>query len=191
MLRNIWRWFWRPARRFTWGAIFIFGGMAGIIFWGGFNTAMEYTNSMEFCISCHEMRSTVYEEYKKTVHFKNPSGVPAICSDCHVPKAWTPKLIRKIQATNELYHKAMGTISTPEKFEAKRLELAERVWASMKASDSRECRNCHSYGSMDFHKQSRRGAEKMQEGLKEGKTCIECHKGIAHKLPAGLDDEDD
>lgn len=191
MFKKIWRWFWRPAQRLAWGAIFIFGGFAGIIFWGGFNTAMEYTNTMEFCISCHEMRSTVYEEYKKSTHFKNASGVGAICSDCHVPKAWTPKLIRKIQATNELYHKAMGTISTPEKFEAKRLELAERVWASMKANDSRECRNCHSYENMDFHKQSRRSAEKMQEGIKDGKTCIECHKGIAHKLPAGLDDEDD
>ncbi len=192
MFKKIWRWFWRPARRFAWGAIFIFGGLAGIIFWGGFNTAMEYTNTMEFCISCHEMRSTVYEEYKKTVHFKNASGVGAICSDCHVPKAWTPKLIRKIKASNELYHKVMGTISTPEKFEAKRLVLAERIWASMKASDSRECRNCHSYDSMDFHKQSRRGAEKMQEGIKNGKTCIDCHQGIAHKLPAELvDDEDD
>ena len=191
MFKKIWQWFWRPARRLAWGAIFMLGGVAGIIFWGGFNTAMEYTNTMEFCISCHEMRSTVYEEYKKTVHFKNASGVAAICSDCHVPKAWTPKLIRKIKATNELYHKAVRTISTPEKFEAKRLELAERVWASMKASDSRECRNCHSYESMDFHKQNRRAAEKMQAGLKEGKTCIECHQGIAHKLPAGLDDDDD
>ena len=133
----------------------------------------------------------INEEYKKTTHFKNASGVQAICSDCHVPKAWTPKLIRKIQATGELYHKVVGTISTPEKFEAKRLELAERVWASMKASDSRECRNCHSYENMDFHKQSRRGAEKMQEGIKDGKTCIECHQGVAHKLPAGLDDDDD
>ncbi len=162
-----------------------------MIFWGGFNTAMEYTNTQEFCISCHEMRSTVYEEYKKTVHFKNASGVKAICSDCHVPKEWTRKLIRKIKATNELYHKVVGTISTPEKFEAKRQKLAERVWASMKASDSRECRNCHSYESMDFHKQSRRGVEKMQAGIKEGKTCIECHQGIAHKLPAGFADEDD
>jgi len=127
MIKTIWRWFWRPAQRLAWGAIFIFGGFAGIIFWGGFNTAMEYTNTMEFCISCHEMRSTVYQEYKKTVHFKNASGVQAVCSDCHVPKAWTPKLIRKIQATNELYHKAVGTISTPEKFEAKRLIMAERV----------------------------------------------------------------
>ena len=193
MLRKIWQWFWRPATRFTWGAIFIFGGLAGVIFWGGFNTFMEYTNTLGFCTSCHEMRHTVLPEYKKSVHFKNASGVQVICSDCHVPKQWTAKLIRKIKATNELYHKMTGSISTPEKFEAKRLVLAKRVWASMKASDSRECRNCHSYLAMDFHKQTRRAAEKMRQAMDEKKTCIECHKGIAHKLPVDpdSDDEDD
>ncbi|VAV92171.1 Cytochrome c-type protein NapC [hydrothermal vent metagenome] len=191
MFKKIWQWFWRPTQRFAVGTVFIVGGLGGIIFWGGFNTAMEYTNTQAFCISCHEMRDTVYKEYQKSVHYKNPSGVRASCSDCHVPKAWTPKLVRKIQASSELYHKLLGTISTPEKFEAKRLVLAERVWASMKASDSRECRNCHSKESMDFKKQGRRAAEKMQAGFKEGKTCIECHKGLVHKLPIGYGDDDD
>lgn len=193
MIKKVWCWFWQPTQRFAWGAIFIVGGFAGIIFWGGFNTAMEQTNTMGFCISCHEMRDTVYQEYKKSIHYKNASGVRAICSDCHVPKEWTPKLIRKIKASNEIYHKVLGTISTPEKFEAKRLELAQHVWATMKANNSQECRNCHSYEAMDFHKQSRRASEKMQAGLEEGKTCIECHKGIAHKMPVDpdADDEDD
>ena len=102
-------------------------------------------------------------------------------------------MIRKVKATNELYHKLLGTIDTPEKFEAKRLELAENVWASMQASDSRECRNCHAYDAMDFHKQRRRSAEKMQKAIEKGsnETCIDCHKGIAHKLPKGYADEDD
>jgi nitrate/TMAO reductase-like tetraheme cytochrome c subunit len=190
VIARLWRWFWAPTHRFAWGGIFIAGGVAGIVFWGGFNTFMEYTNTLEFCISCHEMRDTVYVEYQKSVHYKNASGVRVVCSDCHVPKPWTQKLVRKIQATNELFHKVMGTIDTPEKFEAKRPELAENVWASMKASDSRECRNCHAYQAMDFHKQSRRASQKMQDGMKEGKTCIECHTGIAHKLPPSDDDDD-
>jgi nitrate/TMAO reductase-like tetraheme cytochrome c subunit len=151
------------------------GAVAGIVFWGGFNTAMEATNSMEFCISCHEMKDNVYQEYVKSPHFKNASGVRATCSDCHVPKEWGPKVWRKIQASNELYHHLRGTIDTPEKFEAKRAELADHVWAGMIANDSHECRNCHSWDAMDH--------QKMQAGQKEGKTCIECHKGIAHTLP--------
>ncbi len=161
----------------------IAGLAAGVVFWGAFNTAIEATNSLEFCISCHEMRSTVYEEYKTTAHYKNPSGVRATCSDCHVPRDWTHKVLRKIEATNELYHKLAGSIDTREKFEAKRLDLARSEWKRMRASDSRECRNCHSFAAMDFHKQSPKAANAMSRPMKEGTTCIDCHKGIAHKLP--------
>jgi len=190
-LAAIKHWFNRAPRRFGVGAILLTGVMAGIIFWGGFNTFAEYTNTLDFCISCHEMRDTVYAEYKETVHYSNPSGVRVVCSDCHVPREWVAKMARKIRATNELYHKVIGTIDTKEKFEAKRLQLAENVWSSMKLNDSRECRNCHSFEAMDFHKQSRRGAKKMKAAMKKGKTCIECHKGIAHKLPKGYEEDDD
>ncbi len=190
MTRRLWKGFWSPSSRYGWGGIFIVGGLAGIIFWGGFNTNMEYTNTLQFCTSCHEMDQLVFQEYKQTVHYKNRTGVRVICSDCHVPKEWTAKLLRKIKASNELYHKLLGTIDTKEKFEAKRLELAENVWASMKASDSRECRNCHSYEAMNFQKQERRAAKKMKKAKEKGETCIDCHKGIAHKLPEDYDDDD-
>lgn len=156
---------------------------AGIIFWGGFNTVMEWTNTEQFCISCHEMRDNVYEEYRNTIHYQNRTGVRAICSDCHVPREWVPKMIRKIQATRELYGKVMGTIDTPEKFEAHRLRLAENEWRRMRANNSQECRNCHSYEYFDYSVQGRRSNQAHQSGLAEGKTCIDCHKGIAHSLP--------
>ena len=191
ILKSLWKVFWAPTARFGFGAIFVVGGIAGIIFWGGFNTYMEYTNTLGFCISCHEMEQTVYQEYKQSPHYKNASGVRATCSDCHVPREWTAKLLRKIQASNELLHKVLGTIDTPEKFEAKRMELAQHVWKAMQETDSRECRNCHSYESMDFHKQKSRAAKKMQAGMDEGKTCIDCHKGIAHELPEEFDRDDD
>ena len=186
----LWKWFWSPTSKYGWGAILVAGGIGGIVFWGGFNTFMEYTNTLRFCVSCHEMDQLVFQEYKKTIHYTNRTGVRVICSDCHVPKEWTPKLIRKIQATNELFHKVLGSIDTPEKFEAKRLQLAENVWASMEASDSRECRNCHSFEAMDFEKQRRRVRKIHPEAMREGKTCIDCHKGIAHKLPEDYDPED-
>ena len=182
-VHRLWRALWTKPAKFSFAAIFVVGGVAGIVFWGGFNTFMEYTNRLEFCISCHEMRNTVYKEYQESVHYKNPSGVRVVCADCHVPRDWVPKLIRKIQATNELFHHFAGTIDTPEKFEAQRLAMAERVWASMTASNTRECRNCHDYQAMDFHKQSARAREKMADARDKNTPCIECHKGIAHKLP--------
>ncbi len=30
----------------------------------------------------------------------------------------------------------------------------------------------------------------MEAAMKEGKTCIECHKGIAHRLPDEFEDDD-
>ncbi|MEM7221821.1 MAG: NapC/NirT family cytochrome c [Pseudomonadota bacterium] len=161
------------------GAAAIF--VIGILSWGGFNTAMEETNTMDFCISCHEMHDNVYQEYKQTVHYQNRSGVRASCSDCHVPDPWIYKVARKIQATNELYHWALGTIDTPEKFEANRLTLAKHVWKAMKETDSRECRNCHSWGAMLEGKQKRRAWKQHQLARDEGQTCIDCHKGIAHR----------
>jgi trimethylamine-N-oxide reductase (cytochrome c), cytochrome c-type subunit TorC len=183
MLRRVWRWFWRPNMRVGMGPLLVTGALGGVLFWGGFNWAMEETNTMEFCISCHEMESTVYQEYKETVHYQNASGVQAICSDCHVPHDWAHKVVRKVYATRELFHHLAGTIDTPEKFEAHRAEMAQRVWATMEATDSRECRNCHAFESMAFHLQSDEASEQMQVGWAEGQTCIDCHKGIAHKMP--------
>ncbi len=157
--------------------------VAGIVVWGGFNTALEVSNREEFCIGCHEMQENVFVEYRNTIHYQNRTGVRATCPDCHVPKEWGPKMIRKIQASNELLHKALGSIDTPEKFNAKRLELAQHEWTRMKKTDSHECRNCHNYDYMDYGEQGRRSSAMHQKGFGEGKTCIDCHKGIAHSLP--------
>lgn len=155
----------------------------GILFWGGFNWAMELTNNEPFCISCHEMRENVYREYRQSAHYSNGSGVRATCPDCHVPREWTDKVIRKVGATNELFHKMLGSIDTREKFLAKRMELAEHVWAAMYANDSLECRNCHELESMASREQSAFASRAHQKAQQQAMTCIDCHKGVAHSLP--------
>ena len=85
----------------------------------------------------------------------------------------------------------MGTIDTREKFQAKRLELAKHEWARMKGSDSRECRNCHSFEGMNLDIQDKSAKKKHTQAAEpgSGKTCIDCHKGIAHEMPKGGDEE--
>jgi cytochrome c-type protein NapC len=163
----------------TAGALLFFA--VGIIFWGGFNTAMEATNSTEFCIGCHEMKNNVYEEYKPTIHYTNRTGVRAGCPDCHVPKPWIHKIVRKIKASRELFFWATGKIDTPEKFDEHRLDLAKSVWGAMKDTDSRECRNCHNFESMNHEFQKPRARKQHVNSFKTGQNCIDCHKGIAHK----------
>lgn len=170
------------GKKTLWAAVL--GMVVGIIGWGGFNTALEATNTMDFCISCHEMRDTVYAEYRQSTHFQNPSGVRATCPDCHVPRDWPHKLGRKVQASGEVLHWLLGSVDTPEKFAAKRHELAKREWARMRAGDSRECRNCHSFDAMAFHKQSVKAARAMRDAAKAGtQTCVDCHKAVAHQMP--------
>jgi cytochrome c-type protein NapC len=171
-------------------ALLLAGILSGILLWGGFNTVLEWTNRMDFCLGCHEMADTVYPEYQETVHFRNASGVQATCADCHVPRPWGQKVWRKIQATGEVYHKIVGTIDTPEKFEAHRWVMANRVWDQMQANDSRECRNCHSFTDMDLSEQDRYARKRHSRAIDAGQTCIDCHQGIAHRLPRKPEPED-
>lgn len=181
----------RPSARYSLGALLLVGFAAGVIFWGGFNTVLEATNTEAFCLSCHEMRDNVYPEYQQTIHYSNRTGVRATCPDCHVPKEWTYKMVRKVQASRELWGKLVGTIDTPEKFEAKRLQLARSEWARMKAADSRECRNCHSLDSMNAASQKQRARKQHEMAREDNMTCIDCHKGIAHRKPQGMTEEDE
>ena len=150
---------------------------------GAFGTALAVTNTETFCIGCHEMKDNVYAEYKGTIHDSNRSGVRATCPDCHVPHEIGPKLVRKVRATGELYGAMTGKINTKAKFEAHRLEMANRVWISMKETDSRECRNCHSREAMSKELQSEKAQTRHAKAKTDGQTCIECHFGIAHKEP--------
>jgi len=189
--RGLWASLRRPSAKYSLIGLLAAGFVVGVFFWGGFNTAMEATNTEQFCISCHEMNDNVYQEYKETIHYSNRTGVRAVCADCHVPKDWTHKMIRKVQASRELYGKLTGTIDTREKFEAKRLELARREWARMKKADSRECRNCHSLESMDSEMQAQRARRQHERAREDDSTCIDCHKGIAHHKPEGMTEDDE
>jgi cytochrome c-type protein NapC len=155
--------------------VFLVAGAAGL----------AWTNTESFCISCHEMRDTVYAEFKDTIHSTNRSGVRAICSDCHVPREPGPLIMAKVRATSDLYYHLTGSIDTPEKFEAKRHELATNVWRRMKKDDSLPCRNCHTESAMSADLQSERSQAQHAKGRTQGLTCIDCHYGIAHTEPEG------
>ena len=185
-----------PKKAVLW--VSLVGLVFGVIFWGALNTVLEYTNRMEFCLGCHEMTHP-YEEYKKTAHYTNRTGTTVTCADCHVPSSKTPgdytrKVMRKIEAARDIIGHMTGVIDTKEKFDAHRLTMAEREWARMKKADSQECRNCHKFETMQKDKQKKRSVRKHEEAIEDKLTCIDCHKGIAHKpahiaAPADRDDE--
>ncbi len=179
--KKIWE---KPSSRWLFGiplgGFLLFG--AGLLALPVYNGAMHYTSTNDFCYGCHIGMDTIVEEYESSIHFYNRAGVKVTCADCHIPHETIPKIITKIKATADVYHKLAGTI-TLENFESKRLEMAEGVWAKMSDSGSRECRNCHDFARMDPEAQDKRTAKRHSQEKVEGKTCIDCHKGIAHKLP--------
>ncbi len=166
----------------------VFG--AGAVFAGLFNVALSHTNTTEFCTGCHTMQINL-EELKETAHYSNNSGVHAGCADCHVPKEFFPKMVAKVMAAKDVWHEILGTIDTPEKYEAYRWDMATRVWAKMKATDSRECRSCHNFENMDLSSQSRSARNRHGRAPDEGKTCIDCHKGVAHEEPDEPEEEEE
>ena len=161
--------------------------LVGVVAAGLFNAGLAKTNTMEFCTDCHTMQIPL-KELQENVHYKNASGVQATCADCHVPKPFIPKMIAKVMAAKDVYHEILGTIDTPEKYEAMRWDMANRVWDKMKASDSRECRSCHDFANMDLTEQDRSARNKHGNAQDKGETCIDCHKGVAHEEPDEPDD---
>jgi cytochrome c-type protein NapC len=190
-LRRFLQWLGRPSARYSLAGLLSVGFVGGIIFWGGFNTALEATNTLDFCISCHEMRDTVYQEYKQTIHYENRTGVRAACPDCHVPRDWTHKIARKLKASFEVWGKLTGVVDTPEKFEANRMRLATDEWDRMQKAKSRECLNCHHFDAMSATRQKVSAQKNHKQAQEQGKTCIDCHKGIAHKLPKEYKEDDE
>ena len=188
-LKRFWHTLHRPSVKYSLFTLLGAGFVVGFLFWGGFHTGMDATNTEGFCTSCHEMRGN-YEEYKKTIHYSNRTGVRATCPDCHVPKEFIPKMLRKLEARHDVWARITGKVDTPEKFEAHRGEMAEREWARMKASGSSTCRGCHTYEGMSAEIQDPVAVKKHEMAAKpdSGKTCIDCHKGIAHKLPKDAED---
>ena len=148
-------------------------------------TGLAWTGTMKFCISCHEMRDNVYAEYQDTIHDLNRHGVRVVCSDCHVPHEPGPLILRKINATFEIWGKLTGIIDTKQKFKEHRAELAKRVWTRMLTTNSLECRNCHKVDAFDPDKQSEKSKNSHAKAEKQGMTCIECHYAIAHDEPRG------
>lgn len=146
---------------------------------------LAHTSTEGFCVGCHEM-SYNYAEYKGTIHDTNRTGVRAICTDCHVPHEPGPLLWAKIKASKDLYYTYISpSIDTPEKFEAKRTVMAQRVWREMKDSDSHTCRSCHRADKMNLDLQTPKAQARHAKGKAENLTCIDCHFGIAHKEPDG------
>jgi cytochrome c-type protein NapC len=169
----------RPSPTYSVLTLLAAGALLSVFAVLSFDTAMHVTSTEEFCISCHEMQQP-YVELQSTPHFKNASGVTATCTDCHLPKEFGPKMIRKAEAAREVWGTMTGVIDTPEKYAAHLPAMKQREIARLQANDSQECRNCHNPERMRAELQSKMAQRFHQPSRSKDKSCIDCHAGIAH-----------
>ncbi|MCL6414717.1 NapC/NirT family cytochrome c [Aestuariirhabdus sp. Z084] len=163
--------------------IALIGALVGFAALGATTYAITATSTTEFCLSCHTMQIP-NEEYQSSIHYSNAKGFRAECVDCHLPPDTLGYLIAKIRATKDIYHEFITKkISTEEKYEAHRLEMAEMVWEQMRANNSASCRECHNPEAMDTYEQTEDTVKIHEYGIENSLTCIDCHKGIAHFPP--------
>ncbi len=139
--------------------------------------ALSYTNTVEFCTSCHSMKFP-YEEYKKSMHFKSPSGVTAGCPDCHVPHQIIPLIKAKVMAAKDVWAEITHPSMTEDEWAKMRPELAKRVREKLLKSDSATCRRCHNFENLVPSRD--RGVNAHEKAKEKGKTCIECHYNLVH-----------
>ena len=179
-----WRRLTTPSATWSVLALVIVGvliGTAGVI---GTQVMVAVTGTNEFCSnSCHGM-TWAAEEYRKSIHYANPTGVQAGCHDCHIPHTYPQLLWVKAQAgVRDAIAEMRGVLSTEEKFKKERLRLAKDVWADIKDQNAATCRNCHAFNTEVVAKQ-KEGAQPMHKMVLDGQAvCTDCHKGVAHTAP--------
>ena len=158
------------------------GIVLGVAALATFDGVMHATSTEDFCgSSCQEM-STPLQALRQTAHYSNAHGIGVSCADCHIPKEFGPKMLRKIEASREVWGHVTGLIDTPQKYAAHRPAMRERELNRLRASDSRECRNCHRVDRMDFAAQSRAVRRYHRDMESRGKTCVDCHTEVAHPV---------
>ena len=158
--------------------------IVGALGLGGIQYGIHATSSTAFCSTCHVGMDTIVEEYKQSIHYKNRTGVRAECSDCHVPKEIVPKLVEKVTTgTRHMWAKLTKDIN-PDNFDSEhRQRMADRATETIREMGSSTCMSCHDFERMDLDKQSKSAKKKHPIEKRKDKTCIDCHSGVAHKLP--------
>ncbi|HTS86407.1 MAG TPA: NapC/NirT family cytochrome c [Usitatibacter sp.] len=183
-VKRTWQALRAPSAKWSVLALLVVGLLIGSIGVIGTQVMVAVTGTNEFCSSaCHSMQ-WVAKEYQESGHHINAKGVQAGCHDCHIPHAYPALLFYKAKAgIKDAISEMAGTISTEEKFNKERKRLAEVVWAEFKANNSENCRSCHTITAEVVKKQKDFVQPMHQQFLQGAMTCVDCHKGIAHKAP--------
>ena len=183
-IRRTWRGLTSPSARWSVLALVLVGTAIGFVAVVGTQVMVHATGTDQFCgTACHSMQ-WVAKEHAQSVHVVNRTGVKAGCHDCHIPPDYPYLLWYKAKAgIKDAIGEMRGVISTEEKFNKARLEMAKHVWEEYQGNNSRACRSCHEFSKAVIAKQKEEVRPIHEAVLAGNGTCIDCHKGVAHTAP--------
>ena len=86
----------KPSASWSLGTLMGMGVVAGVIGVPTFNFVVHETSSDAFCLLCHA--DDIQPEYEGTVHHTNAIGLRVTCENCHLPREYFPRLIKKAKS---------------------------------------------------------------------------------------------
>ena len=140
----------------------------------GGREAVEVTSRDSFCELCH-VHPHATASWKRSTHYRNPSGVITHCVDCHLPPGGPAYLYHKARlGGRDVFGKLFGDVDAIDWEERSKLEHA------LDYTFEAGCLKCHH----DLFPPgiSERGTTNHREYQKDprAKPCIECHLHVGH-----------
>ncbi|MBR9728749.1 NapC/NirT family cytochrome c [Shewanella intestini] len=183
-----WRALFKPSAKYSIIVLILVGVVAGVVGYFATQQTLHATSQDAFCMTCHSHHS-LKDEVLASAHGGGRAGVTVQCQDCHLPHGPVDYLIKKIIVSKDLYgFLTIKDFNTQKWLDENRREQADTALAYFKATDSANCQHCHTRIYENQPDTMKRMAKMMhsrnakQEGAKR-KTCIDCHKGVAHPYP--------
>ncbi|WP_028116159.1 NapC/NirT family cytochrome c [Ferrimonas senticii] len=156
-------------------------------FWGTQNV-LHATSSDAFCMTCHSNHS-LKDEVMASAHGNNAMGITVQCQDCHLPPGQIDYLVRKIIVSKDIIgYLTIDGFNTQEWLDENRKQQADLALKYFRSNDSISCRTCHTNVYENQPEAMSKMAKRMhtrnfEKAAEDRKTCVDCHKGVAHPYP--------
>lgn len=144
------------------------------------NKALEYTSTNESCNMCH-VHPHVFDSWRLSTHYDNPSGFRANCVDCHLPPKGQGYLPEKLKAAARDIYGYVFKDSADYNWEQKStLEYAQHHVFKV------SCLNCHhNLFPLTLTKEGQ-DAHLYYTQHEEDLRCINCHLHVGHYDPNAM-----
>jgi len=185
-----WRALFRPSAKYSIFALLVVGIVVGVVGYFATQQTLHATSSDAFCMTCHSNHS-LKDEVLASAHGGGKSGIVVECQQCHLPQEPFQYLIKKIIVSKDVIgFLTIDGFNTQEWLDANRKEQADHARDFLRSIDSSTCQNCHKRIYEDQPETMKKMAKRMHSNNfkkteDKRKTCIDCHKGVAHPYPKG------